>query len=813
MIKILSLKVREFRGIRDATFPMDGKNFVVCGPNGSGKSGAIQFALTGEIGRLTGAGTGDLKLAEHGPHVTQRHQPDRAVVDLTVQIPALRKNATITRSIAEPRQPIIVPEDDDVKAVFAELETHPEITLARRDIIKLILTRGTERSRAVQTLLHQDEIDRTRKTLKTTENKVGDALAEARRRTSFKTEALQRQLRVGSIKADNVLEAVNSRRRTLGLGELTVWTKDTVFSAGIQDQASGDGPAQGKASALVDLHALADATRDGTARASDDALRDLLAAAGRFESDPRLLLSLKEADLTQAGLGLLFGPFCPLCDAEWDLTKLRRHLGEKLAKAGEARALRKRLLDSASQVAGDVEQVRSLIKPISAMPGLSRDAIDRLRGWDAGLSDLAKDLMTVEGVMARKDGLNPRWAVPSASVSTDLEELRAKVFARPEKGAIGDARDFLVVAQERFADLQQAKRAEKQAESDAGRARLAYRIYCEVSESALRALYKELEADFVAYYRALNPDDEAEFKASLSPSEGALDLSVDFHKKGMFPPGAYHSEGHQDGMGLCLYLALLKHVLGTGFTLGVLDDVVMSVDSEHRRRICKIIRSQFPETQFVITTHDQVWASQMKSQGLVDGNRMVAFNAWSIDTGPVINEVAEVWQYIEADLARGDVASAAAHLRRYAEFASRELAHNLGAKVSFKADGSYELGELLPAVLKRYGELLTTAAKVARSWDNAEDLKRIEEASAKQASLRQAHNIEQWAVNKALHYNEWANFTVPEFKDVVSAFRDLISQFQCSRPGCNSWLVVTPHVDPQDLRCACDSLRFNLRKK
>ena len=55
----------------------------------------------------------------------------------------------------------------------------------------------------------------------------------------------------------------------------------------------------------------------------------------------------------------------------------------------------------------------------------------------------------------------------------------------------------------------------------------------------------------------------------------------------VFPTGAYHSEGHQDGMGLCLYLALMKHISGKGFTLAVLDDVLMSVDSGHRREFAR----------------------------------------------------------------------------------------------------------------------------------------------------------------------------------------------------------------------------------
>ena len=39
-------------------------------------------------------------------------------------------------------------------------------------------------------------------------------------------------------------------------------------------------------------------------------------------------------------------------------------------------------------------------------------------------------------------------------------------------------------------------------------------------------------------------------------------------------------------MGICLYLALIRQLLGSDFRLAVLDDVVMSVDSSHRRQFC-----------------------------------------------------------------------------------------------------------------------------------------------------------------------------------------------------------------------------------
>src|SRR5690349_18771267 len=49
------LSIHEFRGIRDLTIELGGKNFAICGPNGTGKSGvvdALEFALTGNISRL-----------------------------------------------------------------------------------------------------------------------------------------------------------------------------------------------------------------------------------------------------------------------------------------------------------------------------------------------------------------------------------------------------------------------------------------------------------------------------------------------------------------------------------------------------------------------------------------------------------------------------------------------------------------------------------------------------------------------------------------------------------------------------------------
>lgn len=51
----------------------------------------------------------------------------------------------------------------------------------------------------------------------------------------------------------------------------------------------------------------------------------------------------------------------------------------------------------------------------------------------------------------------------------------------------------------------------------------------------------------------------------------------------------------------------MEHLLGDRFTFAVLDDLLMSVDAGHRREVCTLLKTKFPNTQFVLTTHDNVW--------------------------------------------------------------------------------------------------------------------------------------------------------------------------------------------------------------
>jgi hypothetical protein len=333
-----------------------------------------------------------------------------------------------------------------------------------------------------------------------------------------------------------------------------------------------------------------------------------------------------------------------------------------------------------------------------------------------------------------------------------------------------------------------------------------------VTTAALEKIYKDVETAFAAYYRKINEEDEKTFTAKLMPSIGKLGFDVDFYGRGHFPPGAYHSEGHQDGMGLCLYLALMNHLLGASFTFAVLDDVLMSVDAGHRRQVCTLLKEAFPNTQFIFTTHDEIWLRHMKSEGLITGRGFAHFRTWSVDLGPTEWDDRDVWTELEDHLTKNDVRAAAGLLRHYLEHFAKEACDRLRANVEFRGDAQFTLGDLLPNATGSLGSLLKKAKAAANSWGQKDVVERITAIESAFGEVKTKTNYDTWQINTAVHFNEWADLQREDFAPVVSAFKGFTGAFACET--CSEMYFVAPNRGQKEaLRCGCGALNLNLLAK
>lgn len=263
---------------------------------------------------------------------------------------------------------------------------------------------------------------------------------------------------------------------------------------------------------------------------------------------------------------------------------------------------------------------------------------------------------------------------------------------------------------------------------------------------------------------------------------------------------------------MCLYLALAERLTEGLIDLVILDDVVMSIDADHRRRVCTLLASAFPDKQFLITTHDKTWAAQLIAEGVVTSHGSVQFGRWTIDTGPIVAGETDLWSVIDEQLKLGNVTNAAFHLRRGSEHFFEMACDALQAPVKYRSDARWELGDFLPSATAKYLKLLRRAKSAANSFNDKESLERLQEFESVAKQIISRSNMEQWGINPNVHYSRWHEFSENDFRPVAHAFHDLYGLFRCSKCGGMLRLVLTGGA-LICVRCACGAVDWNLQTK
>lgn len=810
MIQIERIQIDEFRGIRSIDLKLSSKSFVVYGPNGSGKSGivdAIDFALTGSIARLTGEGTAGVTIQRHAPHVHRRDDPGAAKVTVTVRDTDTGATTVLSRSVKNAGDFTLTPDTPTMRVALTEAMEHPELSLSRRELIKYIVAKPGERASEVQALLKLDQIDSLRKSLKSASSKATAEERTASSECGLAEQSFQQHLGLTSLLSTEVLREINARRVILQLASLAEFTLDTDVLAGSSDSKRAS--TIDLATSRTDVAALQSIVSDDSH--IREAYADLSESVTTFQANPGMMEAIHHRELLKLGLSAATDPRCPLCDLAWDSAgQLRAHIEQRIAETTAAAEVRAKILAAAAAYGDHLRQVREAVdRVLPTARTVGPDTLPRmLSSWRDRLLKLEGLLSVFEALTGEDSAVSASAHAHEPSIVSELDGLAKVLRDMPDESAEETARAFLNIARDRWGRVRSARASLAQSSKVKRSATAAYELYAGTADAALTRLYKTVESDFSRYYQFVNSDDEGAFRAELLPSSGSLDLKVDFYQLGMFPPVAYHSEGHQDGMGVCLYLALVKQLLGTKFRYAVLDDVVMSVDSGHRRRFAELLQAEFPEVQFIITTHDEVWARQMRTAGLVTSNAMARFYGWSVDSGPTYG-VGDVWSDIETAIETGDIAGAAAKLRRALEANLGDVAESVRSSVTYRSDASYDLGTFLGSVTARHKELLARAGDAAKAWDNQTQLQTVQGLQARRSAVISEQNAEHWLLNKLVHNNDWANGTEGDFRPVLEAAKEFLDLYKCGNTACGSWISLSGDA----LRCACQTYNLNLRKK
>ncbi len=717
-MKLLELKILNFRGIRNLSIEPQGKNFLIYGPNGSGKSAvvdALDFLLTGQISRMTGKGTKDIKLKEHGPHID--YSPKDSCISAKVQIHGIDEPVEIKRNLESPNKLICDESIEEIIKPVLELARRGQHVLTRREILNYVTADSSTRGKQIQTLLKVTDVEKTRSKLLKVKNTLKSSYESSVSSLNTITAAINSNIGIQDFNEKKILDFINSNRKILDGAPVNEIKSDSL-KVGVELRSLSSDKTVNTQLLKNDINKLQNINSEDNKsyiRKIDLELRELKA---KILSDHKLEDAHENLKLTRLGIELLDSKGgCPLCDTPWKTDELKQHLKNKIELLSNAAKDLDRIDKLSYDLVFEVNNVTASLNEIiksAEILGLDEE-LKVLKKW-------VKDLKLFLSVIEAENYPDPRFNISMVEMMLSpenyLDTLDNIYFdaikCSPEPSEEQTAWDNLTRLEENLKNYEISVKDCVKSFEVYKKGEILYDTFVESRNTILNSLYLKIKDRFVELYRQLHLNDEMNFEAEIVSEGAGVNFKVDFHGRGVNPPNALHSEGHQDSMGICLYLALAEKLTQGFIDLIILDDVMMSVDAPHRREICNLLAHFFKGRQFFITTHDQTWARQLQTEGVIQSRNRIEFSNWTIENGPSVNILGDIWDVINDDLAKNDIPSAAAKLRRGSEEYFSQVCASLHAPVRFSFNGQYELGDLLNGAMSEYKSQLKHAKTAAR---------------------------------------------------------------------------------------------------
>ncbi|MGD0818560.1 MAG: AAA family ATPase [Methanomassiliicoccales archaeon] len=700
-MKVKNMTISGVRGVPSLQLNFEGKNVLIYGENGTGKSSiidAIEFFFTGTVSRFKGIQA--ISFNAHFPHV------DYKLEDMKVEASINPGGRTLIRTVSDvPHLP------NELEEEFSMMADGTFI-LRRTQILSFITSKPSERYQVIAAMLGIQVLETVEAEMVKVIKKLEAEKADNKSKITSSLKEIQTELGSSIKDLDQMIVPLNDRLTIVGLptvssiGEIDSYTSKPelgFYDLSIREKVE-------KISLAFALLPDVFLSKDISNRLHiiEEYVRSHRSEERQGNNNVLNLFESGKRSLAQTENGV-----CPLCQQDIDTPQLLGDIDDRL------RSLKQFKEESEKVdlvVSGLVEEIKAAISEMEKAMMVVRDypALHELEG------DLNLNLASFEKVIEELGRTQTRVELMDRVLfEHNIDEANGTLskvheFGKMEVDKIAPSTEEnerlkTLIAMER---IRSAKNSVLQLESEASTiekklnyADKIHETFSEVRKRNLQNLFDDIIVDVGRFYKALHPEDDiCDIKLSIIPERrGSAELTVTCFAKGNEDPRAYLSEGHLDSLGLCIFLAFIKR-LDLKCPLVALDDVVTTVDSGHRERICELLYSEFGDAQIVITTHDGVWFEQLLSYQRASNvpSTNLEIISWTPKGGPIIRSKKSCWETIQDKISDGDRCGAGNEGRRYLEIVLEELCLMVKANVQFKG-GSYRFtaGDLFIAFRKR----------------------------------------------------------------------------------------------------------------
>jgi len=801
MTKIESLNIRGLRGIKEGLpLKLDGKSLLIYGDNGSGKSSIsdalewfyydrIEHLVSEEIGRkgieamrnilLDGEEAGSINIE----YTTKELNSDKSIYF---------KKGTLTSDYSNSSPEF---------AAFLDNSANENLILRYRDLVPFIIARKKEKLDELSSIIGFAQVTDTRATLK---NVVNDLKRELRTK-DFDTQISSQQVHIIENFRHNItsdkqfVDTINQVIIPLNLPK-KITTLDEID--GILELIKKPPDVkiielQGFYNKISDLASNVPSRLEGIRESYEGYHKQFQDIISDIEKINKLIV---EKLLTE-GINVLRSTAmtedrCPLCLHPKSRFELLKELEIRIMELDKVRAETLRLTETKKSLQTEIDEPYQLTKALLLDEHFQSEDNKQIKVKAEQLKSHFENYLAeleINVLEERKPKTSNELALDQTILSEMTNFCRQKTEELKTSKADDtrfDVHSKIVLSGNAYSEIKRLQKQKELLESHHAALESVYSQFVKKQQEALKTFLSRFSMDINGLYQFMNPNENIK-NIKLVPIEkddelAGITIQFEFYKNKVAPPHKYLSESHLNCLGIAFFLASAI-AFNKENKLLILDDVISSFDSTHRKRFADLLNEKFSDYQIILLTHEKNWFDYVAN--MVKGKDWkIATVKWDDEKGVYIDEPVEnIERRIEAKIRASNIEGLGNDIRRYLEHVLKEIALNLEVKVKFLFNDTNE---------DRMSHELLSALKSKINKHGTDELKKEPVVGRLLIST--------FIGSKGSHDSSF-DLKIDDLRAFWEDVRGLESLFYCNSTSCKDKCVSLKYYDDvgRRIRCSC----------
>lgn len=632
-IKLKNIEIKSFRGIKNSSIDFNNRSLVLVGENGSGKSSivnAFEYLFTGKVDTLSGK-----QAINHTQSILHiGDEKEELLVEAKIN------QSIITRSIDEFNY------SEELNDLIDDFK-NASFLLNRKKLLNFIETTPAKRYESITTLIGFDDLDKIESILNKTNKRF-------RNKVKNKTEEIEKKINTITMLLDCETDDIYTKiNEILKKHDIETISEDTNLKRFLNNIPINDFE---KTNDLFDLIDLLDIDINSL-NVEFEELLSLYTQATLYELKSTSTL-LDILNKSSEYLEKEKPQTCPVCRRNIESAQVLNYIKNKKHELNRNETSLINWKNDYAEFKGKLIKLNNDMKIISAKSQYTfENDLDDLTGNLDKLADFEITLSQIDSNAL-------------INLEDEFNELKKKIEKEFDSLNDENARELGNIY-EVLINLSQKQELEEELkllENQFNTSNITYELFKDKKQNAVRNIIDDIEQLVNDYYNFIHADEEFNSPAIGVPKSTGITLNLKFNTISA-DPRAFSSEGHLDSLGLCIFLAFVKRFNKYNFI--ILDDIISTVDINHKEKVAMLLLSEFKDYQFIITTHSNLWFRQLKNYvhnyGLNHKFTFAEIRTLDENTGPVLTRNLSPNELIDKYIELGDTFAAGNAIRRQLE--------------------------------------------------------------------------------------------------------------------------------------------------